>query len=680
MAIIALASCSKKEEEAAPALFTPEIEDFDYVVDRFADLEILRYRVPGIENLTVKQQELLYYLSEAALSGRDIIYDQNGRYNLAIRTLLESVYTMDGIDTTSADYRGMETYLKRVWVSNGIHHHYSGVKFVPEFSQQWFEEQINKLPFEKLPLAEGQSKDELFAELLPVIFDPSVMPLHKNQTDGEDVILTSASNYYGEGVTQADAEGFYAAMRDTADHSPISYGLNSRLVRRDGRLVEDVYRVGGLYDAAMAKIVYWLEKALTVCETPEQKAALAKLIEFYKSGDLRTFDQYCILWTADTRSLIDYVCGYTETYGDPIGLKAAWEAIINFKDIEATKRTEKISSNAQWFEDRSPIDPEFRKKECKGVTAKVITAAMMGGDNYPTSALGINLPNADWIRAQYGSKSVSIDNVAEAYAQSAKGSGFQEEFVLGDTEREMIKKYGDITDKMHTDLHECLGHGSGKLAPGVSSEALGKYQAVLEEARADLFGLYYVADPKMVELGLLPDTTAYRAQFYTYLMNGLLTQQTRIKLGDNIEQTHMRDRQLIAKWVLEKAQTDHSVEMVERDGKHYLVINNYGLVRQHFGELLRLIQHTKSTGDYNTARTLVETYSIKLDPVLHKEILDRYARLNLAPYKGFVNPVYTATFDDNGKFTGLSISYDEGYAEQNLRYSRQYSFLPKTIK
>lgn len=680
MAIIALASCSKKEEEAAPALFTPEIEDFDYVVDRFADLEILRYRVPGIENLTVKQQELLYYLSEAALSGRDIIYDQNGRYNLAIRTLLESVYTMDSIDTTSADYRDMETYLKRVWVSNGIHHHYSGVKFVPEFSQQWFEEQINKLPFEKLPLAEGQSKDELFAELLPVIFDPSVMPLHKNQTDGEDVILTSASNYYGEGVTQADAEGFYAAMRDTADHSPISYGLNSRLVRRDGRLVEDVYRVGGLYDAAMAKIVYWLEKALTVCETPEQKAALAKLIEFYKSGDLRTFDQYCILWTADTRSLIDYVCGYTETYGDPIGLKAAWEAIINFKDIEATKRTEKISSNAQWFEDRSPIDPEFRKKECKGVTAKVITAAMMGGDNYPTSALGINLPNADWIRAQYGSKSVSIDNVAEAYAQSAKGSGFQEEFVLGDTEREMIKKYGDITDKMHTDLHECLGHGSGKLAPGVSSEALGKYQAVLEEARADLFGLYYVADPKMVELGLLPDTTAYRAQFYTYLMNGLLTQQTRIKLGDNIEQTHMRDRQLIAKWVLEKAQTDHSVEMVERDGKHYLVINNYGLVRQHFGELLRLIQHTKSTGDYNTARTLVETYSIKLDPVLHKEILDRYARLNLAPYKGFVNPVYTATFDDNGKFTGLSISYDEGYAEQNLRYSRQYSFLPKTIK
>lgn len=681
MAIIALASsCSKKTEQQEATLFTPEIDSFDYVVDRFADLQILRYRVPGIENLTLKQQELLYYLSEAALSGRDIIYDQNGRYNLAIRTLLESVYTMEGIDTASADFRAMEVYLKRVWVSNGIHHHYSGVKFEPGFNQAWFEEQINKLPFEKLPLAEGQSKDELFAELLPVIFDPSVMPLHKNQTDGEDVILTSASNYYGEGITQAEAEAFYAAMRDTADHRPISYGLNSRLVRRNGNLVEDVYRVGGLYDGAMAKIVYWLEKALTVTETAEQKAALEKMIEFYKTGDLKTFDQYCILWTKDTRSLIDYVCGYTETYGDPIGLKAAWEAVINFKDLEATKRTEKISENAQWFEDRSPIDPEFRKPEVKGVTAKVITAAMMGGDNYPTSALGINLPNADWIRAEYGSKSVSIDNVAEAYAQSTKNSGFNEEFVLGDDVREMIKKYADLTDKMHTDLHECLGHGSGRLAPGVSSEALGKYQAVLEEARADLFGLYYVADPKMVELGLLPDTTAYRAQFYTYLMNGLLTQQTRIKLGDNIEQTHMRDRQLIAKWVLEKAEKDRSVEMVEQDGKHYLKINNYGLVRQHFGELLRLIQHTKSTGDYNTARMLVETYSIKLDPQLHKEILDRYARLNLAPYKGFVNPVYTATFDADGKFAGLSISYDENYVEQNLRYSREYSFLKHSTK
>lgn len=677
MAVLALASCSKKEEEQKSDLFTPEIEDFDYIVDRFADLQILRYRVAGIENLTLQQQELLYYLSEAALCGRDIIYDQNGRYNIAIRTLLESVYTMDGIDKNSEDFKAMEVYLKRVWVSNGIHHHYSGVKFEPGFSQEWFEEQINKLSFEQLPLAEGQSKDELFAELLPVIFDTAVMPLHKNQTDGEDVILTSASNYYGEGVSQADAEGFYAAMRDPNDHEPISYGLNSKLVRRDGNLVEDVYRVGGLYSPAMEKIVYWLEKAEGVCETDAQRAALQKMISFYKSGDLKEFDEYAILWVQDTESLIDYVCGFTETYGDPLGIKAAWEAVINFKNLTATERTTKISDNAQWFEDNSPIDPEFKKEECKGVTAKVITAAMMGGDNYPTSALGINLPNADWIRAAHGSKSVTIDNISEAYAQSVKNSGFNDEFVCDPEVRELLAKYKDITDNLHTDLHECLGHGSGKLAPGVSPDALGKYHAVVEEARADLFGLYYVADKKMVDLGLLPDTNAYKAQYYSYIMNGLMTQTTRIKLGDNIEQTHMRNRQLIAKWVLEKSAEDKAVELVERDGKHYLVVNDYTILRQRFGDLLREIQRIKSTGDQAAARNLVENYSIKIDRDLHKEILDRYATLDMAPYKGFVNPVYTPHFDKNGKFTGLSISYDENYVEQHLRYSRDYSFLKK---
>ena len=683
MAILALTACSdEKKEEAAPQLFTPEIEDFDYIVDDFADLQILRYRVMGIENLTLQQQELLYYLSQAALCGRDIIYDQNGRYNLAIRTILEAVYTMDGIDTASADYKAMEVYLKRVWVSNGIHHHYSGVKFEPGFQQAWFEEQLGKLSFDALKpvLAEGQSKDELFAAILPVIFDPTVMPLHKNQTEGQDLLLTSSSNYYGEGVTQAEAEAFYKAMRNPEDSTPVSYGLNSRLVKRDGNLVEDVYKVGGLYDGAMSQIVYWLEKALKVCETEAQRAALAKMIEFYKTGDLKTFDEYAILWIKDTESLIDYVCGYTETYGDPLGIKAAWEAVINFKNLEATERTLKISNNAQWFEDNSPVDPQFKKEECKGVTAKVITAAMMGGDNYPTSALGINLPNADWIRAAYGSKSVSIDNVAEAYAQSVKNSGFNDEFVWGDTEKELLAKYKDITDNLHTDLHECLGHGSGKLAPGVSPEALGKYHAVIEEARADLFGLYYVADPKLVELGLLPDTNAYKAQFYSYIMNGLMTQTTRIKLGDNIEQTHMRNRQLIAKWVLEHSAEDKTVELVERDGKHYVVVNDYAKLRTLFGDLLREIQRIKSTGDQKAARDLVENYSIRIDQNLHKEILDRYAKLNMAPYKGFVNPVYTATFDKNGKFTGLSISYDENYVQQNLRYSREYSFLPKTIK
>ena len=671
MALVALASCKKEEKaEERLQLYTPEIEDFDYIVDRFADLQILRYRVVGIENLSLQQQELLYYLSEAALCGRDIIYDQNGKYNLAIRTLLESVYTMEGIDTTSADFKAMEVYLKRVWVSNGIHHHYSGVKFEPGFTQAWFEEQINKLPFEKLPLKEGQSKDELFAELLPVIFDPTVMPTHKNQIDGEDVIVTSASNYYGDG------EEFYNKMReaDPNKETPISYGLNSQLVLRDGQLVEDVYKVGGKYDAAMSKIVYWLEKALNVCETEAQRAALAKMIEFYKTGDLKTFDDYAILWIADTESLIDYVCGYTETYGDPLGTKAAWEAVINFKNVEATKRTTKISDNAQWFEDNSPVDPQFKKEECKGVTAKVITAAMMGGDNYPTSALGINLPNADWIRAAHGSKSVTIDNIAEAYAQSVKSSGFNDEFCIGKEEVELLKKYKDVTDNLHTDLHECLGHGSGQLLPGTPANALKEFTSCLEEARADLFALYYLADPKLVELGLLDSPEAYKAAYISQIRNGIFTQFCRIELGKQNTEAHMQDRKLIAQWCYEKGLPGNVIEKKVRDGKTYFVINEYEALRGLFGDLLAEIQRIKSEGDYEAGKALVEDYAIQIDYDLHKEVLERYSSLDLKPYRGFINPDIVPVEKD-GKVVDYKVVYCEDFLEQQLKYGEEYRTL-----
>lgn len=672
MTALLFASCASDKKETT-TLSTPAPENFQYVVDQFADMQILRYRVSGIETLSLRQQEMLYFLSEAALSGRDILYDQNGKYNLAIRRLLEAVYTSD-VDKTTDDFKALELYLKRVWVSNGIHHHYSGEKFIPAFSQPWFEEVVTQLPAEKLPLREGQSISDMMTEIMPVIFDPAVMPLHKNQAAGVDLIATSASNYY-DGVTQAEAEAFYNAMKDPSDPEPISYGLNSKLVKRDGVVMEDVYKVGGLYSDAMARIVYWLEKAMAVAETEPQRVALEKLISFYRTGDLHEFDEYAILWVADTESLIDYVCGYTESYGDPLGLKASWEALINFKDLKATERTIKISSNAQWFEDHSPIAPEFKKSECKGVTAKVINAAMMGGDCYPTTPLGINLPNANWIRAAHGSKSVTIENVSEAYAASVQGTGFTEEFAWSQTEVDLLNKYKYITDNLHTDLHECLGHGSGKLAPGVDPDALLAYGAVVEEARADLFGLYYVADDKMVELGLLPDKEAYKAQYYSYIQNGLMTQTTRIELGKNIEQTHMRNRQLIAKWVLERSAEDKTVELRQRDGKFYVVVNDYEKLRTYFGELLHEIQRIKSTGDYEAAKNLVETYAITIDPVMHAQVLERYAKLNMFPYKGFVNPVYTASFDENGAFTGLAVDYTEDYAAQHLRYSRDYSFL-----
>lgn len=673
MTAMLFAGCTGDKKEVS-GLSTPAPADFQYVVDQFADMQVLRYRVNGIETLTLRQQEMLYYLSEAALSGRDILYDQNGKYNLTIRRILEAIYTADNVDRQSDDFKAMELYLKRVWVSNGIHHHYSGEKFVPGFSQPWFEEMIGNLPVEKLGLREGQEVSDLLNDIMPVIFDSSVMPQHKNQAAGVDLIATSASNYY-DGVTQAEAEAFYNAMKDPSDAEPISYGLNSKLVKRDGVIVEDVYRVGGLYSAAMERIVYWLEKAMGVAETEAQRVALEKLISFYRTGDLEEFDEYAILWVADTESLIDYVCGYTETYGDPIGLKASWEALINFKDLKATERTIKISDNAQWFEDNSPIAPEFKKAECKGVTAKVINAAMMGGDCYPTTPLGINLPNANWIRATHGSKSVTIENVSEAYAASVQGTGFTEEFAWSDAEIELLNKYKYITDNLHTDLHECLGHGSGKLAPGVDPDALLAYGAVIEEARADLFGLYYVADDKMVELGLLPDKEAYKAQYYSYIQNGLMTQTTRIELGKNIEQTHMRNRQLISKWVLERSAQDKTVELAQRDGKYYVKVNDYEKLRGYFGELLHEIQRIKSTGDYEAAKAMVEKYAITIDPVMHAQILERYAKLNMYPYKGFVNPVYTASFDEDGAFTGMTIDYTEDYAEQHLRYSREYSFL-----
>ena len=669
LAVALLSACGTAPK--APA----ETEKFDYTVEQFADLQILRYRVPGFEELTLDQKKLVYYLTEAALQGRDILFDQNGKYNLVIRKMLEAVYTGYTGDKTSADFKAMEVYLKRVWFSNGIHHHYGSEKFVPGFSPEFFKQALLSVDASALPLAEGQTVEQLCDEVFPVIFDPKVMPKRVNQADGEDLILTSACNYY-DGVTQAEAEAFYAAMKDPKDETPISYGLNSRLVKENGKLVEKVWKVGGLYGQAIEKIVYWLKKAETVAETPEQKAVIAKLVEYYETGDLKKFDEYAILWVKDLNSRVDFVNGFTENYGDPLGMKASWESLVNFKDLEATHRTEVISSNAQWFEDHSPVDKQFKKEQVKGVSAKVITAAILAGDLYPSTAIGINLPNANWIRAQYGSKSVTIGNITDAYNKAAHGNGFNEEFVISSEELQLIDKYADLTDELHTDLHECLGHGSGKMAPGADPDALKAYGSTIEEARADLFGLYYVADPKLVELGLLPDTTAYHAQYYTYLMNGLMTQLVRIEPGNQVEEAHMRNRQLIARWVYEKGLPDKVMELVKRDGKTYVQVNDYGKLRGLFGQLLAEIQRVKSTGDFAAARDLVENYAVKVDPALHKEVLERYKKLNLAPYKGFVNPVYTAVTDAEGHITDVTVSYDEDYVEQMLRYSRDYATLP----
>lgn len=658
---------------------TAEAEKIDYTVEQFADLQILRYRVPGFEDLSLKQKELVYYLTEAALQGRDILFDQNGKYNLTIRRMLEAVYTGYKGDKNTPDFKAMEVYLKRVWFSNGIHHHYGSEKFVPGFTPEFFRQAVQSVDAATLPLAEGQTVEQLCEEVFPVIFDPTVMPKRVNQAAGEDLVLTSACNYY-DGVTQQEAEDFYNALKNPQDETPVSYGLNSRLVKEDGKIQEKVWKVGGLYGQALEKIVYWLKKAEGVAETPEQKAVIAKLMEFYETGDLKTFDEYAILWVKDLNSRIDFVNGFTESYGDPLGMKASWESLVNFKDLEATQRTELISGNAQWFEDHSPVDGQFKKEKVKGVSAKVITAAILAGDLYPATAIGINLPNANWIRSHHGSKSVTIGNITDAYNKAAHGNGFNEEFVYSDAELQLIDKYADVTDELHTDLHECLGHGSSKLLPGVDPDALKAYGSTIEEARADLFGLYYVADPKLVELGLTPSADAYKAQYYTYLMNGLMTQLVRIEPGNNVEEAHMRNRQLIARWVYEKGAAEKVVELVKKDGKTYVVINDYEKVRDLFGRLLAEIQRIKSTGDYAGAHDLVEAYAVKVDPALHAEVLERYKKLNLAPYKGFVNPKYEVVTDADGTITDVTVTYDEGYAEQMLRYSKDYSTLPSVNK
>ncbi len=658
---------------------TAEAEKFDYTVEQYADLQILRYRVPGFEDLSLKQKELVYYLTEAALQGRDILFDQNGKYNLTIRRMLEAVYTGYKGDKNTPDFKAMEVYLKRVWFSNGIHHHYGSEKFVPGFTPEFFRQAVQSVDAATLPLAEGQTVEQLCEEVFPVIFDPTVMPKRVNQAAGEDLVLTSACNYY-DGVTQQEAEDFYNALKNPQDETPVSYGLNSRLVKEDGKIQEKVWKVGGLYGQALEKIVYWLKKAEGVAETPEQKAVIAKLMEFYETGDLKTFDEYAIWWVKDLNSRIDFVNGFTESYGDPLGMKASWESLVNFKDLEATQRTELISGNAQWFEDHSPVDGQFKKEKVKGVSAKVITAAILAGDLYPATAIGINLPNANWIRSHHGSKSVTIGNITDAYNKAAHGNGFNEEFVYSDAELQLIDKYADVTDELHTDLHECLGHGSGKLLPGVDPDALKAYGSTIEEARADLFGLYYVADPKLVELGLTPSADAYKAQYYTYLMNGLMTQLVRIEPGNNVEEAHMRNRQLIARWVYEKGAAEKVVELVKKDGKTYVVINDYEKVRDLFGRLLAEIQRIKSTGDYAGAHDLVEAYAVKVDPALHAEVLERYKKLNLAPYKGFVNPKYEVVTDADGTITDVTVTYDEGYAEQMLRYSKDYSTLPSVNK
>lgn len=647
---------------------------FSYTVEQFADLQILRYRVPGFEQLSLRQKQLIYYLSQAALEGRDILFDQNGKYNLQIRRLLEAVYTHFEGDRTSEPFRALEVYLKRVWFSNGIHHHYACDKFVPGFTAAYLEEVVQSLPAEVLPLEEGETCRAMCDKLFPVIFDPAVMPKRVNQADGEDLVQTSAANYY-EGVTQQEAEAFYAAQKKADDPEPVMYGMNSRLVKKDGRIYEQVWKVGGMYSAAIEKIIVWLEKAETVAENDAQREVIRLLIEFYRSGDLKVFDAYSIAWLKDTGSQVDFVNGFIESYGDPLGMKASWESIVNFKDMEATHRTETISSNAQWFEDHSPVDARFKKEEVKGVSAKVITAAILAGDLYPSTAIGINLPNSNWIRSVHGSKSVTIGNLTDAYNKAARGNGFREEFVYSDVERELLEKYADITDDLHTDLHECLGHGSGKLLPGVDPDALKAHGSTIEEARADLFGLYYLPDAKMVELGLVPDAEAYKAEYYSYMMNGLMTQLVRIEPGCTVEEAHMRNRQLIARWALEHGKDEKVVEMVVHDGKTYVRINDYAKLRTLFGKLLAEIQRIKSEGDYEAARQLVETYGVQVDPVLHAEVLQRYRSLHLAPYKGFLNPVYTPQTDAGGNIVDVQISYTEGYAEQMLRYSRDYSNL-----
>lgn len=651
-------------------------DNFEYNVEQFADLKIIRYKVPGFDELPLAKKKLIYFLSQAAIEGHDIIFDQNYKHNLKIRKTLEAILLNYKGDKTDADYMAFEIYLKRVWFSNGIHHHYSMDKIKPGFSVEFFKTQLAEIAENELPLGNLNSKDELISLLTPVIFDPSVDKKRVNLAAGEDLIATSANNYYGDNISQAEVEAFYAAMADPNNAEPISYGLNSTLEKTDGVLTETVWKIDGKYGAAISKIVYWLEKASEVAENSDQKMVIDLLVQYYKSGDLATFDEYNIAWLNDHQSLVDFVNGFIETYGDPLGLKASWESVVNFKDEEATKRTVIISNNAQWFETHSPVDDIYKKKEVKGVTAKVITATMLGGDCYPATPIGINLPNADWIRKEHGSKSVTIENITYAYDQSAKGNGFLQEFAYSEAEIQRAEKYAFLTGNLHTDLHECLGHGSGQLLPGVKGDELKAYGATIEEARADLFGLYYTADPKLVELGLLPDGEAYKAEYDAYIRNGLMTQLTRIELGDNIEESHMRNRQLIAQWVYEKGMDENVIEKETKAGKSYFVINDYRKLRTLFGELLAIIQAIKSTGNFEKAAELVENYAVKVDYELHKEVKTRYAKLNLAPYGGFINPVYVVE-KNKGEIVDITLDYTQGYTEQMLDYSQNHGWLSK---
>lgn len=658
-AAVAATACSPKQAANAAD------DDFDYTVDRFADIEVLRYKVPDFDSLSLNQKALVYYLTEAALWGRDILWDQNCAVNLPLRNALEKIYTTYDGDRESADFKAFETYMKQVWFGNGIHHHYSMDKFTPGFSKEFFAAQLERV---------GASDRE---ELTRVVFDPEYLAKRVNQADNADLIATSACNLYGPGLTQAEVEAYYNAMKDTTDLTPVSYGLNSRVIKgKDGKVEEQVYKLGGLYGEAIAKIVENLDKAKAYAENDAQRNIIEKLIEFYTTGDLKTFDDYSIAWAEDTASQVDFINGFIESYGDPLGMTGSWESIVNFKNIPASRRTETLSANAQWFEDHSPVDPKFRKDKVKGVSAKVITAAILAGDSYPATPIGINLPNANWIRAAHGSKSVTLENITQAYDAASHGSGFDEEFVIDEPTRKLMADYLFITDNLHTDLHECLGHGSGRLLPGVDPDALKAHGSTLEETRADLFALYYLADPKLLEIGLLDNPDAYKAEYYKYILNGIMTQLNRIEPGKDIEEAHMRNRALIARWAYEHGKDANVIEFVKRDGKTFVKINDYEALRGLFGELLAEIQRIRSTGDYEAGRQLVEQYAVKVDPELHKEVRERYAKLNIAPYRGFVNPVYTPVME-NGKITDVKVSYDEGYTDQQLRYSRDYSTLRK---
>jgi dipeptidyl-peptidase-3 len=670
MAIVSLVfSCTNQKQDATQ-------DNFDYNVEQFADLGILRYQVSDWDSLSLNQKKLIYYLNEAALEGRDILFDQNNRYNLAIRRTLEAIYTDYTGDKTNENYNQLVIYLKRVWFSNGIHHHYGEEKFVPGFSQSFFNQAVRSLPPALIPLREGQSVDAFLSEITPVIFDPNIYAKKVNQDSSIDVIVHSANNYYGEDVTQQDVEKFYDAMKNPNDSTPVPFGLNSRLVKKEGKLMEEIYKIDGLYSPAIERIVYNLEQAAQYAENNQQKLVIDLLIDYYKTGSLKKYDEYSIAWVKDTQSVVDFVNGFTESYGDALGIKASWEALVNFKDLKATALTGLISQNAQWFEDNSPINPRFRKEEVKGISAKVITATILGGDCYPATPIGINLPNSNWIRKDFGSKSVTITNITQAYDKAAAGSGFNDEFVYAAYEKELMSRYSTQTGDLHTSLHECLGHASGQLLPGVDPDALKVYGSTIEEARADLFGLYYIADPKMLELGLLDNPEAYKSEYYKYMMNGLLTQLSRIELGKSIEEAHMRNRALIARWVLEHGQKDKVVELVNKKGKTYVQINDYTKMRNLIGNLLAEIQRIKSEGDFDGAKETVEKYGVKVNPDLHKEILERYATLKIAPYKGFVNPYYQTVEDASGNITDIVPQYTESYAGQMLRYATEHSHLP----